>query len=297
MYGRIFSNWSFDACAPTVVQGSERVTDHHLLHAFDGASHELTKDLFLYERARRARADLALVQRENREAFHGLVREVIVLENTSSKNTFGDLPPSSNVTLMMFSDAYCLMRRPVVVLPVNAILRMRLLDARGLPASMPKPSMMFRTPGGSRLPMRSTNIIIDAGVCSAASAPRISGGERRRKLNDLADDVASIASSSHARKHAIAMASSRSLARSLARSLEVEDFLEALVTTPPGAAVVTDGPRQQALRTMAEAAVARARGNMSEAARALSVARSTLYRTLRSPRARDGPPFVLKMAP
>ena len=117
----------------------------------------------------------------------------------------------------------------------------------------------------------------------------VSGGERRRKLNDLADDVASIASSSHARKHAIAMASSR--------SLEVEDFPAALVTTPPGAAVVTDGPRQHALRTMAEAAVSRARGNMSAAARALGVARSTQYRMLRSPRARDGPPFVLKMAP
>jgi DNA-binding NtrC family response regulator len=52
-------------------------------------------------------------------------------------------------------------------------------------------------------------------------------------------------------QHAIALASGR--------SLDVEDFLEALVRTPPGASVVTDGPRQHALRTMAEAAVARAR--------------------------------------
>ena len=80
-------------------------------------------------------------------------------------------------------------------------------------------------------------------------------------------------------QHAIAMASGR--------SLEVEDFPEALVTTLPGGAAVTDGPRQHALRTMAEAAVSRARGNMSEAARALGVARSTLYRMLRAPRARD----------
>ena len=81
-------------------------------------------------------------------------------------------------------------------------------------------------------------------------------------------------------QHAIAMSSGR--------SLEVDDFPEALVTALPGGAAVTDGPRSQALRAMAEAAVARARGNMSEAARALGVARSTLYRMLRAPRARDG---------
>ncbi len=39
---------------------------------------------------------------------------------------FGDLPPSSSVTGMMFSDAYCMISRPVVVSPVNAILAMRL---------------------------------------------------------------------------------------------------------------------------------------------------------------------------
>ncbi|GAC1546961.1 MAG: sigma-54-dependent transcriptional regulator EatR [Polyangiales bacterium] len=80
-------------------------------------------------------------------------------------------------------------------------------------------------------------------------------------------------------QHAIAMSSGR--------SLEVEDFPEALVTTPQGGAAVTDGPRSQALRTMAQAAVGRARGNMSEAARALGVARSTLYRMMRAPRRRD----------
>ena len=46
--------------------------------------------------------------------------------NLSRKKTLGDFPPSSQVTGMMFSDAYCMMRRPVVVSPVNAILRMLL---------------------------------------------------------------------------------------------------------------------------------------------------------------------------
>ena len=68
------------------------------------------------------------------------------------------------------------------------------------------------------------------------------------------------------------------------RCLEVDDFPEALVTVLPG--VLSEGPRQEALRAMAEAAVARARGNMSEAARALGVARSTLYRMLRTSRSR-----------
>jgi len=52
---------------------------------------------------------------------------------------FGDLPPSSSVTGMMFSAAYCMISRPVVVSPVKAILAMRGLEASGLPASMPKP--------------------------------------------------------------------------------------------------------------------------------------------------------------
>ena len=57
--------------------------------------------------------------------------------------------------------------RPVVVSPVNAILRIRLLDASGLPASTPKPLTMLSTPAGSRSPMSSIRYRIDAGVCSA----------------------------------------------------------------------------------------------------------------------------------
>ena len=62
---------------------------------------------------------------------------------------FGLLPPSSTVDGMMLADAYCRMSRPVVVSPVNAILRMRLEEASGLPASTPKPLTMLSTPGGS----------------------------------------------------------------------------------------------------------------------------------------------------
>ena len=63
---------------------------------------------------------------------------------------FGDLPPSSSVTGMMFSEAYCMISRPVVVSPVKAILAMRGLEASGLPASSPKPLTTLSTPGGSK---------------------------------------------------------------------------------------------------------------------------------------------------
>jgi hypothetical protein len=86
---------------------------------------------------------------------------------TSAKKMLGDLPPSSSVTGMMFSDAYCMMRRPVVVSPVNAILLMRGLLASGLPASTPKPLTTFKVPGGNRSPMSSTSTMMLMGVCSA----------------------------------------------------------------------------------------------------------------------------------
>jgi transcriptional regulator of acetoin/glycerol metabolism len=80
------------------------------------------------------------------------------------------------------------------------------------------------------------------------------------------------------------------MAMSPGRHLELEDFPEPLVTSVPGGGgsdgASEDAPRQRALRAMAESALARASGNMSEAARALGVARSTLYRMLR-PRSRD----------
>ena len=79
----------------------------------------------------------------------------------------GLLPPSSRVTGIRFWLAYWLISRPVVVSPVKAILRIRGLEASGLPASTPKPLTMFSTPAGSRSPMSSIRTRMDDGVCSA----------------------------------------------------------------------------------------------------------------------------------
>ena len=118
---------------------------------------------------------------------------------TSAKKMFGDLPPSSSVTGMMFCDAYCMISRPVVVSPVKAILAMRGLEASGLPASRPKPLTTLSTPGGSRSPISSISTMIEAGVCSAglsttqlpaASAGReLPGRHQDREVprDDLAD--------------------------------------------------------------------------------------------------------------
>jgi hypothetical protein len=73
----------------------------------------------LDQHPRRAGADLALVEGEHAEALERLVEEVVVGELTSSKKMFGLLPPSSSVTGIRFSLAYCMIRRPVVVSPVN----------------------------------------------------------------------------------------------------------------------------------------------------------------------------------
>ena len=86
---------------------------------------------------------------------------------TSAKKMLGDLPPSSSVTGMMFSEAYCMISRPVVVSPVNATLAIRLFCASGLPASTPKPLTTLSTPGGRRSPTTSMNTMMPMGVCSA----------------------------------------------------------------------------------------------------------------------------------
>lgn len=57
---------------------------------------------------------------------------------TSSKKMLGLLPPSSSVTGMRFCAALCMMRRPVPVSPVKAILRIRVCAARGMSAAVPR---------------------------------------------------------------------------------------------------------------------------------------------------------------
>ena len=79
----------------------------------------------------------------------------------------GDLPPSSSVTGMRFSVAYCIIRRPVEVSPVKAILAMRSDCASGFPASSPKPLTILSTPAGRRSAISSAQTIMVAGVCSA----------------------------------------------------------------------------------------------------------------------------------
>ena len=85
----------------------------------------------------------------------------------SSKKMFGDFPPNSKVIGIMFCAAYCIINLPVVVSPVNATLATLFDDAKGLPASNPKPLTMLTTPGGNKSPISSIITIMDAGVCSA----------------------------------------------------------------------------------------------------------------------------------
>ena len=55
----------------------------------------------------------------------------------SEKNTFGDLPPSSRVAGIRFLAAAAATMRPTAVLPVKAILAMRVEEASAAPASAP----------------------------------------------------------------------------------------------------------------------------------------------------------------
>ena len=80
---------------------------------------------------------------------------------------FGDLPPNSIVTGIIFSAALCNTVRPVSVEPVNDNLAILLDVANAAPASLPKPVTMFNTPAGKISPISSINIITLVGVCSA----------------------------------------------------------------------------------------------------------------------------------
>ena len=98
---------------------------------------------------------------------NALSKKLSSLSIMSSKKMFGDLPPNSSVTGIIFCEAYCMINRPVVVSPVNAIFAIRDELAKGLPASKPKPLTTFNTPGGRRSPIISIITMIETGVCSA----------------------------------------------------------------------------------------------------------------------------------
>jgi hypothetical protein len=57
-----------------------------------------------------------------------------------------------------------MIRRPVTVSPVKAILAIRLLDASAMPTEAPGPVTTLITPGGTRWPMTSMSFSSDHGV-------------------------------------------------------------------------------------------------------------------------------------
>ncbi len=87
---------------------------------------------------------------------------------SASANTIcGDLPPSSRVTLLMFSAAAFATARPVAVEPVNATLSTPGCPASAAPVSRESPVTTLTTPGGNPASASSsTNPSVEAGECS-----------------------------------------------------------------------------------------------------------------------------------
>src|SRR5665648_989679 len=104
---------------------------------------------------------------------------------TSLKKMFGLLPPSSAVTGMMFSAAYCIISLPVVVSPVNPIFAIRGLVASALPIDAPGPVRMLITPAGTASPtpwsilklMEVIGDAVPAGVINILTGPGASMGK------------------------------------------------------------------------------------------------------------------------
>ena len=166
-YFWIFSYWSFDACAPTIVSESSGLPT---LIAFTRSTSRSIKASAIdsWTRMRDGQVQTSPWLRANMAApSRHLSKKASSSSMTDSKKTFGDLPPSSSVIGMMFSLAYCMMRRPVVVSPVNAIFLIPSCWASGLPASGPNPWTTLRTPAGISSLMRSSHSMIETGVCSA----------------------------------------------------------------------------------------------------------------------------------
>ena len=184
-----------------MVDGVERMALLDLLGAGDGALHELVIDRLLHQHAARAGADLALVEREHREAFERLVEEVVVRFGDVGEEDVRRLAAELQRHRDELSEAYCMIMRPVVVSPVKAILAMRLFCASGLPASMPKPLTTLMTPGGRMSAISSiTHEDAERRLLGRLEHHAIAGRKRRGELpcrhqerevpgDDLADDA------------------------------------------------------------------------------------------------------------
>ena len=87
--------------------------------------------------------------------------------SASGKTICGDLPPSSSVTLLMFSAAAAATALPVAVDPVNATLSTPECAASVAPTSRERPVTTLTTPGGKpACSTSSANASVDAGACS-----------------------------------------------------------------------------------------------------------------------------------
>lgn len=81
----------------------------------------------------------------------------------------GDLPPSSKVTFFRLDEAAAfIMVRPTTVEPVKATLSMSMWEEMAAPATLPKPEIRLKTPGGKPASLiRLAKTSADRGVCSA----------------------------------------------------------------------------------------------------------------------------------
>ena len=162
----------------------ERIALLDLLDALDRALHEPIVDRLLDQRALRARAHLALVEREHREAFERLVEEVIVVAHHVGEEDVRRLAAElerhrDDVLRCILHDEPAGRR-----LAGEGDLGDARLDASGLPASRPKPLTMFSTPGGRMSRISSANTSSDSGVCSAGLMhDAIARGERRAPIS------------------------------------------------------------------------------------------------------------------
>ena len=101
--------------------------------------------------------------------------------SASSHTIIGSLPPSSSVTRVTFSAASFMIRLPVSVCPVNAILFTFGCDTSASPISAPGPCTVFSTPAGIPTELMISIVfcvasgVVDAGL-STTVQPAASAG-------------------------------------------------------------------------------------------------------------------------